>query len=55
MEEVGFRRRQFTGNVVGHTRHCVDGMYLELWGRDIASERLVDRSVPLHPPPPSRE
>ena len=45
------RKRQFTDNVVGHTRHCIDRMYLELWGGDILSERLANRSVPLHPPP----
>ena len=32
MEEVGFRRRWFTGDVVGHTRHYMDGMCPELWG-----------------------
>ena len=51
MEGVGFRRRQFTSNVVGHTRCCIDGMYPELWGRDILLEKWVGRSVPLHPPP----
>ena len=45
---VGFRRRWFTGNVVGHTRCCIDGMYLESWGRDIPLEKWVGRSVPLH-------
>ena len=48
MEEVGFRRRWFTGDVVGHTRCCVDGMYPESWGGDILLQKLVDRSVPLH-------
>ena len=26
MNGVGLRRRQFTGNVVGCTRDCIDGM-----------------------------
>ena len=56
MEEVGFRRRQFFSDVVGHTSCCVDGMYLELWGGDIPLQKSVDRSVPLHTStPPSRE
>ena len=45
------RRRQFTGDVVGHTRHCIDRMCPELWGRDIPLQKWVGRSVPLHPPP----
>ena len=34
--------------MVGHTRHCIDGMYPEWWGRDILSGRSANRSVPLH-------
>ena len=49
MNEVDWGKRQFTDDVVGHTRHCMDGMYLELWGGDIPSERSANRSVPLHP------
>ena len=51
MEGVGFRRRWFTGDVVGHTRHCMDRMCPESWGRDILLQKWVSRSVPLHPPP----
>ena len=29
MNGVGFRRRQFTGDVVGCTRDCIDRMCLE--------------------------
>ena len=47
MEGVGFRRRGFTSDVVGHTGHCMDRMCLELWGGDIPSQKWVGRSVPL--------
>ena len=48
MEGVGFRRRQFTGDVVGHMGHCMDRMCPESWGGDIPSQKWVGRSVPLH-------
>ena len=41
------RRRQFTSDVVGHTRCCIDGMCPESWGGDILSQKWVGRSVPL--------
>ena len=41
----------FTDDVMGHTGCCMDGMCLELWGRDILSVKKAKMSVPLHPPP----
>ena len=41
----------FTDDVVGCTGCCMDGMCLELWGRDIPSVKKAEMSIPLHPPP----
>ena len=46
-EGVGFRRRQFTGDVVGYMGRCMDRMCPESWSRDIPLQKWVGRSVPL--------
>ena len=37
--------------VGGHTECWGDGMCSEMRGGDIPSERVVEKGVPLHPPP----
>ena len=35
----------------GHMEYLRDGVSLELNVRDMPSEKVVEKSVPLHPPP----